>query len=233
MTPQSSMRSSRASLADPALGKYENAVRAFDKILKLTPDNAAVLYQKGRALAKLLRFDEVSGALEASLRTARITSLTSGYEGNGAVTNSGGSKRLSGISTGQLRFHRTTEQRGTGKGRSYLDLARYSDAISCFDQVLSGDGRCAGALLNKGSALLSLGEFGPALDSLVKALDLKPQNANGWYDRAIALTELGRYDEAVASYDRAIAINRKYTHAGDQKGVVLARPGSTGSHPGI
>jgi len=33
-------------------------------------------------------------------------------------------------------------------------------------------------------------------------------SAYGWYDRAIALMELGRFEEAVASYDRVLAITR-------------------------
>ena len=49
------------------------------------------------------------------------------------------------------------------KGKSFLSLAKYPDAITCFDQVISRDEHCDGAWLKKGSALLSIGQFEPAV----------------------------------------------------------------------
>ena len=64
-----------------------------------------------------------------------------------------------------------------------------------------------------------------AIDALTKALELRPDNANGWYDRAVALAGLGRFEEAIPSYDRALAINPKYASAYYDKGSALAHLG--------
>ncbi|MGK7948242.1 MAG: tetratricopeptide repeat protein [Xenococcaceae cyanobacterium] len=42
-----------------------------------------------------------------------------------------------------------------------------------------------------------------------KAVALIPDNDSAWYNRGIALRKLGRYEEAIASYDKALEINPK------------------------
>ena len=43
-----------------------------------------------------------------------------------------------------------------------------------------------------------------------KALELEPNNYRTWNERGIALIKLGRYEEAIASYDKALEIKPDY-----------------------
>jgi tetratricopeptide (TPR) repeat protein len=45
-----------------------------------------------------------------------------------------------------------------------------------------------------------------AIASYDKALEIKPDFHEAWYNRGIALGNLGRYEEAIASWDRALEI---------------------------
>ncbi|MEG3978334.1 tetratricopeptide repeat protein, partial [Microcoleus sp. herbarium8] len=39
-----------------------------------------------------------------------------------------------------------------------------------------------------------------------KALEFKPDDYEAWYNRGIALHNLGRFKDAIASYDKALKI---------------------------
>ncbi len=53
------------------------------------------------------------------------------------------------------------------------------------------------------------------------ATTLRPEYAEAWYNRGVALGALGRYAEAVASYDRVIAIDPGDADAWYSRGQAL------------
>ena len=60
-----------------------------------------------------------------------------------------------------------------------------------------------------------------AIDSYDKAIAIKPDYAEAYYNRGNAHKELKQYQAAVASYDQAIAINPNLLHAYFNRGVAL------------
>jgi tetratricopeptide (TPR) repeat protein len=61
--------------------------------------------------------------------------------------------------------------------------------------------------LNCGNMLLFMGLQQEALVHFERALAIDPDSQEGWHLRGVVLSELRRYDEAVASFDRALEIN--------------------------
>src|SRR5262245_30340113 len=57
----------------------------------------------------------------------------------------------------------------------------------------------------RGVVLLRLAEFAAAEQHLARAVSLDPHLASVHYNRSLALKELGRTEDALASIDRAIA----------------------------
>ena len=55
-------------------------------------------------------------------------------------------------------------------------------------------------------------------------IDVDPYAQNAWYNRGIVLNRLGRYDDAVASYDFAVAID-------DAIHVGVVQPGQCARQP--
>ena len=60
-----------------------------------------------------------------------------------------------------------------------------------------------------------------ALAEYEKALDFEPDFNLTWYNRGIALYELGRYEEAIASYDKTLRIKYKNDMAWNNRGNAL------------
>ena len=81
---------------------------------------------------------------------------------------------------------------------------------------------------SKTSLLFQLGllfvaqqEYGNAVISWDKALEIKPDKHDAWYNRGLALSDLGRNEEAIASYDQAVAIKPDFHEAWNNRGYAL------------
>ncbi|MEG5072662.1 tetratricopeptide repeat protein, partial [Microcoleus sp. B3-D2] len=68
-------------------------------------------------------------------------------------------------------------------------------------------------------------EYAKALASYDKALDIKPDYHEAWFNRGIALRNLGRWEEAIASYDKALDIKPDYHEAWFNRGIALRNLG--------
>ena len=85
---------------------------------------------------------------------------------------------------------------------------------------------------SKTSLLFQLGllfvaqqEYGNAVISWDKALEIKPDKHDAWYNRGLALSDLGRNEEAIASYEQAVAIKPDYDAAWYNRGNALSALG--------
>ena len=95
----------------------------------------------------------------------------------------------------------------SNKGSSLSSLARYEDAISCYDKALKLDPRYALAWSNKGGSLHNLGRNEEAIRCYDKALKLDPRNAVAWSNKGVSLGNLGRPEEAIRCYDEALELD--------------------------
>ncbi len=69
--------------------------------------------------------------------------------------------------------------------------------------------------------LNNIGRYSEAVDSYDKAISLKPDYADAWYNRGNALSNLGQHTEATTSYDKAIAINPDFNGAWINRGCAF------------
>ena len=64
-------------------------------------------------------------------------------------------------------------------------------------------------------------QYEDALVSYDKAIALKPDYAEAYYNRGNTLNDLKRYKEALASYDKAVALKANYIEAHNNRGTML------------
>ena len=61
---------------------------------------------------------------------------------------------------------------------------------------------------------------------MIRRLCIKPDYADAYSNRGMFYRDLNRFDEALASYDQAIAINPNHAGAYSNRGNVFTRPQS-------
>ncbi|WP_236505989.1 tetratricopeptide repeat protein, partial [Tychonema sp. BBK16] len=71
----------------------------------------------------------------------------------------------------------------------------------------------------------SADQYAKAIASYDKALEIKPDYHEAWYNRGIALDDLGRLEEAIASYDKALEIKPDLHEAWNNRGNALVNLG--------
>ncbi|MCA2623843.1 MAG: tetratricopeptide repeat protein, partial [Microcystis sp. M19BS1] len=80
----------------------------------------------------------------------------------------------------------------------------------------------ASKLLHKKGLIHAMGkEYEQAIASYDRALEIKPDKHEAWYNRGVALGNLGRFEQAIASYDRALEIKPDFHQAWNNRGNAL------------
>ncbi|MCJ7565209.1 MAG: tetratricopeptide repeat protein [Candidatus Aminicenantes bacterium] len=69
------------------------------------------------------------------------------------------------------------------------------------------------------------GFFNEAIESVDKALELKPDSPDAWYNKGVILSKLGKYEEALRAYDKALELKPDSPSAWYNKGVALSKHG--------
>ena len=75
-----------------------------------------------------------------------------------------------------------------------MALNRYSEAVTCSDQILKLFPQNADALNNRGVCLMALERYAEAIDCFEKALKLNPNDADIFINKGCALMVLEKYN---------------------------------------
>jgi Flp pilus assembly protein TadD len=108
---------------------------------------------------------------------------------------------------------------------SALQAGNLDEAERTCRLILQSDPRQVDALNLLGVTLLRRGDAKGALEALTRACELDRKFADAAYNRAIALGELERWDEALAIYDRVLRTDASNVRAWNNRGNVLQKLG--------
>ncbi len=109
-----------------------------------------------------------------------------------------------------------------------LEQGRADEALALADTALRLQPQgpdLALALVNRGNALLRLGQVDPAIAELRKALEIQPDYAHAHNNLGSALLEVGQNDEAAAAFRQALVFQPGHANAHYNLGVVLLGQG--------
>jgi tetratricopeptide (TPR) repeat protein len=98
---------------------------------------------------------------------------------------------------------------------AYTALAddRFDDAVQFFREALRRDAKNAAASLRLAAMLVDGDDPGEAAEQLAQALALRPQNVDLWSTRGVVLSRLGKKEEALECYTRALELDSLYLPA--------------------
>ncbi|TGC10676.1 tetratricopeptide repeat protein [Methanolobus halotolerans] len=198
---------------DEALAEYDRSSEMWDKIGNYLSEN----HNEERAL-------------EAYRRSAEARSSKGGiYYKSGKYEEA-----LNSVDP-LLKIAPGSSLQWSNRGLALFNLKRYEEAIRSFNKALEIDPELAGTWCSRGSSLMELGRYEESLESFDKAREnaeviefrfprftwvpptenkeLKYDVADACYLKGIALTMLGRYKEAVESFDEALETRPDYAAA--------------------
>lgn len=208
------------------LGKYDEAIKAYDDAIKLDPGYVNAWYAKGNNLNNLGRYDEAINAYDEAIR------LDPKYE-NAWYAKGFNLKKLERYDEAikaydeAIRLDPKDAKAWCAKG-NVLDMqGKYDAAIENYDEAIRLDPQGANAWYAKGNALSDLGKYDEAINAYDEAIRLDPQDANARYAKGVDLKKQGKYDAAIENYDEAIRLDPEYANAWYAKGNALKLLGRT------
>jgi tetratricopeptide (TPR) repeat protein len=194
-----------------ALGRYEEAIRHYDKSISIQPDDCQAFTYKGHSLRNL------------DLLRRAIFSYDQA-----------------------LKLNPDDYYLWNSRGELWGELGRDLDAIDSYNKAIYLNQEYYYAWRNRGDSLYKMGRFRQASIDYKRALSIKgddsfllkkieeslikvedtviaanPNDHLAWSSRGFRLNNLGRYDEAIASYDKAIEFKPNDPKAWNNRGFSL------------
>lgn len=117
------------------------------------------------------------------------------------------------------------EQLRTTTAQMRAQLARMTGAEAQEHTPDSERRRLSRKLCDEGQAFLRTQRVAEALSTFERAIEADDRNSTAWLWRALALTDVARFDEALESYDQAINIDPTNYGAWNAKGTLLMELG--------
>lgn len=107
------------------------------------------------------------------------------------------------------------------KGIAFHVDGHFAQAQAVYEDILAEQPEQYDALHLMGVLAMQAGDFERAVDFVGRAIAIHPENFGFYINYGSALKKLGRLDAALASFDKAIAINPEFTAARDARERVL------------
>ncbi|WP_222424843.1 tetratricopeptide repeat protein [Candidatus Nitrosocosmicus arcticus] len=183
------------------LGNYSEAIKAYDKVLEIDPNDVYALANKAISLKKLGNYSEVikyyDKALAIDPDNIEILDYKALY-----FYNLGNYTEAIQFADRVLAILPEYVDSLNVKAASYLNLGNYTEAIQFADKVLLIDPNYTYALINKGDALKNLGNYTEAIKAYDKVLEIDPNDITALENKNITLAELNSLTEAIESSNK-------------------------------
>ncbi|BBL80575.1 hypothetical protein RxyAA322_24290 [Rubrobacter xylanophilus] len=208
-------------------GLIEEALERFEQALQRAPENPEVVEAVGRALLGLGRLEEAEASfLDALEMDPGWVAPRMGL----AMVAMRRDEPFKIVHHLERAIEADPEQPD-----AYVELGRYYGlmgepllARATFERWLARHPDDADMLINAGLTLFDAGDYAPALEFFERAVEAAEdaeQRLGALTFRANALDMLGRYEEAVASYEAVIAEDPQWWEAHANLGICHARSG--------
>lgn len=184
-------------------GYYDLAIKCYDKMILIDPDNATAWNSKGYALYSQGEYEDAIKAYDEAIRLDpnlaaatrnRFLALRMAAEG---IDNVPYVTESSGSVSGQIEATPEAEKMSYGSAIGLTD-SNNPVAIEYDIPINSADDLCS-----RGNELYQQGEFDSALNAFDECIELNPQNANAWNGKGEVLRDQGKLRDAVFCFEKS------------------------------
>jgi tetratricopeptide (TPR) repeat protein/predicted amidohydrolase len=206
------------------LGKYDEALKFFERAVELKPDYEEAWYDKGWILGKLGKYEEALKCYDKVIEL-RPDCEDAWYNKGVTLGKLGKYEEALKCYDKAVELRPDDEEVWLNKGWILGELGKYEEELKCYDKAVELKPDYEKAWLNKGVTLDKLGKYEEALKCYDKAVELKPDYEKAWYNKGVTLGKLGKYEEALKCYDKVIELRPDDEDAWYNKGVTLGKLG--------
>lgn len=183
-------------------GRPKEAIVRLEAAVHLRPDHCQYHYWLGKALEQA---GELRRSEEAYTRSLQIKSRPHTLEALARVQHKLGLLEAAATNYGLAATFRPQAGVLNNRGLCLAQLGRYEEALSCYQRALRLSPRDPVILYNQGILLQRLGRWEESLNLLHQAAEAGlEEEANLLAFIALSYSQLGRYQEAITYYRRAL-----------------------------
>ncbi len=192
------------------LGDFQQAILCYDKALGIENDNEYIFNNKAIAL---LNSGDVEGALEASDSALNInpnSPIVLYWRGFILEVLMRFDEALA-VYDKLIKIDGENPEVWNSRGNLLTDMGKPEDAIESFNKAvelcLDDSEIDADALNRMGNAYIDIGNLDMALECYNSAINIEKNNIDYLLNKGVVLMELGKFEEAVKSFDRVLLKN--------------------------
>jgi tetratricopeptide (TPR) repeat protein len=193
-------------------GNYKAAISRYDEILTTDSSNFEAWHDKGKLLLHLRDTSQAIAALERSFELMPIN-----YSGLALANIYIANKDPRALEICDLLLSRDSSSTQTEplfmKGVYYADTKKYDEAIKIFDECIRRDWKMTDAYIEKGIILYERKHFDEALKVFSMTATVSNTDADAYYWMGRCLEATGKKDDAIANYQRALALDQTFSEA--------------------
>ena len=160
-------------------GKFEEAIRSYDKAIQIKPDFAEAYYNRGIALQELGKLQEAIGSYDKA--TQIKPDYAEAYYNRGITLQELGKlQEAIGSYDKATQIKPDYAEAYYNRGIALQELEMLKEEIKSYDKAIQIKPDFAEAYYNRGIALQELGKLQEAIGSCQKAISINPQNDSFW-----------------------------------------------------
>ena len=176
-----------------AAGQLEDALAALDAALKLDVDNVELQEKRAELATKLGKAPSPAESVSkwrAPTPEAAAASTPAPAPAPSAALNT------------------EVREAARKKGNQAFRAGDYAEAVAHYSTALEGEGTGNHTTFsNRAASYMQLGEHAKALDDARRCITLKPAWVKGYYRTGVALRALGRPQEALEAFQKALEVD--------------------------
>jgi tetratricopeptide (TPR) repeat protein len=188
-----------------ALGRYDDALRDFDRVIADNGSDSIAYLDKGVAEEKMGNF---TGAIRDYSRSIELAPAAATY-----VDRGGAFMQMQQAQQAQADFRSALVLEPANVpallGQAQVSYARKSmnETLVDYSQVLEVDPKNATAYFKRGNVHFDLREYAAAISDYSASLRLDPNQPVVLFNRSLAATRMGRLEEAAGDRQRALELD--------------------------
>lgn len=188
------------------LGQDDEALKAYNKVIELRPDEYGVMQRIGESLSAMGRHNESVKAYDRAIEKIPANDT---IELGRAWSGKGYALWISGRNEEALDAFSNASNLNPGEifnwikvGDLAFELGRNDESLEAYDHILRQDPKNVQALSSKASILSEMERYNESLEAYDELLQVE-SSASAWISRGEVLEDMCRCEDASASYQRA------------------------------